>query len=177
MDQGHGLLDRFLVWFPVCFRPTPQETEDAKAAVEEIPLKSFTDVFIEMYNLHLDRKEFHFSSGAKEMIDSLNADFIKAVNDAIGEGVPPPKSKRVDLLQRISVSLHILTHVLSCLIRGRKPRSPPKDVSAETVKKALILLEYVESQKQIVIDVSMLFMILVFGIWSAHFICKLIISL
>ena len=81
MDQGHGLLDRFLVWFPVCFRPTPQETEDAKAALEEIPLKSFTDVFIEMYNLHLDRKEFHFSSGAKEMLDSLNADFIKAVND------------------------------------------------------------------------------------------------
>ena len=100
MDQGHGLLDRFLVWFPVCFRPTPQETDDAKAALEEIPLKSFTDVFIEMYNLHLDRKEFHLSSGAKEMVDSLNADFIKAVNDAIGEGVPHPKSKRVDLLQR-----------------------------------------------------------------------------
>ena len=34
MDQGHGLLDRF----PVCFRPTPQETEDAKVALEEIPL-------------------------------------------------------------------------------------------------------------------------------------------
>ncbi len=87
---------------------------------------------------------------------------VKAVNYAIG-GVPPPKSKRVDLLQRISVSSHILMHVLSCLIRGRKPRSPLKDVSAETVKKALILLEYVESQKQIVIDVSVLFTIFVFG--------------
>ena len=116
MEQGHGLLDRFLVWFPLCFRLTPQETEDAKVTEDGIPLKSFTDVFIEMYNLHLGRKEFHLSSGAKEMVDSLNADFVKAVNGAIGEGVPPPKSKCVALLQRISISLHILMHVLSCLI-------------------------------------------------------------
>ena len=42
MDQGHGLLDRFLVWFPVCFRPSPKETEDARKALQSNPLQSFT---------------------------------------------------------------------------------------------------------------------------------------
>ena len=38
MDQGHGLLDRF----PVCFRPSPKETEDARKALGSSPLQSFT---------------------------------------------------------------------------------------------------------------------------------------
>ena len=48
MDQGHGLLDRFLFWFPMCLRPSPHETEAAKGVLNRIPVKSFTDVFLEM---------------------------------------------------------------------------------------------------------------------------------
>ena len=33
LDQGHGLLDRFLITFPKCLRPTPQETEQAVEAL------------------------------------------------------------------------------------------------------------------------------------------------
>ena len=50
------------------------------------------------------------------MLDSFEEDHIKSVNESIQEGVPPPKSKRVDLLKRIAVSLHILTYTLSDLI-------------------------------------------------------------
>ena len=99
-------------------------------------------------------------ASGKEMVDSLKEDFIKAVNEAIAEGMPSPKSKRIDLLQRISICLHILTYTISSLVRGRKPRPTPKEVSLDTVKKALLLLDYVESQKQMVIDVSIFVVII-----------------
>jgi hypothetical protein len=46
MKQGHGLLDYFLFWFPVCLRPSPDESTAVKSFLEEIPVKSFTDVFL-----------------------------------------------------------------------------------------------------------------------------------
>ena len=90
------------------------------------------------------------------MLDSFEEDHIKSVNESIQEGVPPPKSKRVDLLKRIAVSLHVLTYTLSDLICGRKPRAISKDIDLVMVEKALLLLDYAESQKQLVIDVSSL---------------------
>lgn len=33
LDQGYGLLDWFLITFPKCFQPTPQETEQAVEAL------------------------------------------------------------------------------------------------------------------------------------------------
>ena len=87
------------------------------------------------------------------MIQSIETEFITELNEAITQGVPSPKSKRIDLVKRLVVSLHVLTHVVSDLIEGRKPQSPSKEVTLDTVKKSLLLLEYCESQKQIVIEV------------------------
>ena len=47
------------------------------------------------------------------MLDSFEEDYLKSMNESIEEGVPPPKSKRVDLLKQIAVSLYILTYTLS----------------------------------------------------------------
>ena len=60
------------------------------------------------------------------------------MNESIQEGVPPPKSKRVDLLKRIAVSLRILTYTLSDLICGRKPRAISNDIDLVMVEKALL---------------------------------------
>ena len=56
MDQGHGLLDRFLFIFPTCLRPSLQNTQDALSWLESQPLKSLTDVFLEMFEYHGQRK-------------------------------------------------------------------------------------------------------------------------
>ena len=64
------------------------------------------------------------------------------------QSVPSPKSKRTDLVKRLTVSFHVLTQVVSDFIEGRKPRSPSKEVTLDTVKKSLLLLEHCESQKQ-----------------------------
>ena len=153
IDQGHGLLDRFLFWFPICLRPSPDETEAAKSVLNGIPVKSFTDVFLEMYSLHLGKKDYSFTQAARKVIQSIETEFITELNEAITQGIPSPKSKRANLVKRMAVSLHVLTHIVSDLVEGRKPRSPSKEVTLDTVKKCLLLLEYCESQKQIVIEV------------------------
>jgi hypothetical protein len=55
MDQGSGLLDRFLFVFPSCLRPTIQETEAALEWLKSQPLQSITDIFLEMYDKHQRR--------------------------------------------------------------------------------------------------------------------------
>ena len=45
LDQGHGLIDRFLVTFPKCLRPTPQETNQAVEALKEPALSNCEDIF------------------------------------------------------------------------------------------------------------------------------------
>lgn len=73
---------------------------------------------------------------------------------SLTEEIAGPKSKKVDLLQRLAVSLHVFNNIVSKLLRGRKPGSPVKDVGIETVKKALCYLEYSLAQKEVIVDVS-----------------------
>ncbi len=133
--------------------PSPHETEAAKGVLNRIPVKSFTDVFLEMYSLHLGKKEYSFTQAARKVIRSIETEFITELNEAITEGIPSPKSKRSDLVKRLAISLHVFTHIISDLVEGRKPRSPSKEVTLDTVKKSLLDLDYCKSQKQIVIEV------------------------
>ena len=114
IDQGHGLLDRFLFWFPICLRPSPDETEAAKSVLNGIPVKSFTDVFLEMYSLHLGKKDYSFTQAARKVIQSIETEFITELNEAITQGIPSPKSKRA---KRMAVSLHVLNTSLAILLK------------------------------------------------------------
>lgn len=100
MDQGHGLLDRFMFVFPVC-------------------LTSLKD-------------------------------------DAIQDANIPPKSKKIDLLQRVATSLHVFNFITNELLHGRKPPAPPTEISLETLQQAQRYVDYVETQKDIVMEVSFL---------------------
>ena len=62
MDQGHGLLDRFMFLFPMCLRPTTTETEEAQTwfKSEEVSLKQISDIFLEMHDTrHPDTISLH----------------------------------------------------------------------------------------------------------------------
>ena len=106
-----------------------------------------------MYSLHLGKKKYNFTQGARKVIQSIETEFITELNEAITQGISSPKSKRTDLVMRLAVSLHVFVQIVSDLVEGRKPRSPSKDVTLDTVKKCLLLLDYCESQKHIVIEV------------------------
>ena len=96
MDQGHGLLDRFLFIFPTCLRPSLQDTEDALSWLESQPLKSLTDVFLEMFEYHGNRKvAYKFTDSAQSLLNDLQSQEIHDINEAIKEGNPPPKCKKM----------------------------------------------------------------------------------
>ena len=154
LDQGHGLLDRFLLCAPLCLRPSPEETREAKQKVDEMSVKGFSDIFWEMREEHLAKRIYSFNQSASKLLMTLEAEFIEGLNTAVNEGVPGPKSKKVNLLKRLAVSIHVFNHIASGLIRGVKPGAPTKNVTLDTVKKALTLLDYCLAQKDVIVEVS-----------------------
>ena len=153
MDQGHGPLDQFL--FPNCLRPTTERSEAARTWLQsdDVRLKDITDIFLKTHDLHLEKSTYKFTEDGVDLLKKLSDDFIQEVNEAIEEGNVPPKSKRIDLIQRVAVSLHVFNHIASALLRGQKPAPPTQEVSKDTLEASISLIEYAESQKQIVAEV------------------------
>lgn len=161
MDQGHGLLDRFMFLFPVCLRPSTADTNAARTWLlrEDVHLKQVSEIFIEMFDAHNSAPVSHytFTEEALETLTSLKDDFIKDVNDAIQNGNVPPKSKKIDLLQRVATSLHVFNFITDALLQGRKPLAPPTQISLQTLQQAKRYVEYAETQKEIVMEVNIYF--------------------
>ena len=94
-----------------------KKTEAAKSVLNGIPVKPFTDIFLEMYSLHLGKKDYNFTQAAWKVIQSIETEFITELNEAITQGIPSPKSKRTDLVKRRAVSLHFLHTSLAILLK------------------------------------------------------------
>ena len=126
MEQGHGLLDLFLFIFPTCLWPSLQDTEDALSWLESQLLKSLTDVFLKMFKYHRNRKVvYKFTDSAQSLLNDLQSQEIHDINEAIKEGNPPPKCKKMDLIKRLAVSLHIFNQIASKLLKSIQPGPPP----------------------------------------------------
>ena len=158
MDQGHGLLDRFMFLFPVCLRPSTANTDAARTwfQTENVHVKQVADIFVEMYDAHNSAAPSHytFSEDALQNLTSLKDDFIKEVNEAIQNGNVPPKSKEIDLLQRVATSLHVFNFITDELLQGQKPPTVLTQISLETLQQAKRYVKYAETQKEIVMKVS-----------------------
>ena len=92
LDQGHGLLDRFLFFVPCCLRPTPEQTLAAKSKLCDVNVKSFTEIFWAMREEHLSKVEYGFTDSAKQMLTTLEGEFIQQLNESLTEGIMGPKS-------------------------------------------------------------------------------------
>ena len=156
LDQGHGLLDRFLFTFPKCVRPPPQATDQAtdQASLEEdCPIKSTSDIFVEMRQLCANKATYTFDEDANALLKCLHESCITEINQAIEERRTPPKSKKADLVQRVAVAIHMFVHVTHNLLSCIKPDMPPLAVSLNTLESAIAYVEWVESQKEIFVQV------------------------
>ena len=69
MDQGHGLLDRFLFLFPNCLGPNWLKSDD-------VLLKEITSIFLEMFDLHQEKSTYKFKHDALHLLKALSDDFI-----------------------------------------------------------------------------------------------------
>ena len=154
MDQGHGLIDRFLFVAPHCLRPTHAETQAAALAVSQGPLQHLADVFLEISRLHENPRTYSFTQEAQDLLQTFHEQFIAEINEALKEGTTLPKCKKVDIVQRVAVAVHIFDHVCHCLLQGDAPTLPAEDVAAEALQHALKYVEWAEDQKTIFLDVS-----------------------
>jgi len=144
--------------FPVCLRPSTADTDAARTWFqgENVHVKEVADIFVEMYDAHDSAGPSHytFSKDALQTLTSLKDEFIKEVKDAIQNGNVPPTSKKIDLLQGVATSLHVFNFITDELLHGQKPPPPPSEISLETLQQAKRYVEYAETQKEIVMEVS-----------------------
>ena len=83
LDQGHGLLDRFLFCIPSCLRPCPEETSAARQEIGDMNVASFKDVFWAMREEHLSKRVYSFTESASKMLMALEGEFIESLNTAM----------------------------------------------------------------------------------------------
>lgn len=152
MDQGHGLLDRFLFLFPPCYRPSVEDTDTSITWLESQNVDSLTDIFVEMEENML-KTNYKFDDEAQELLHELSKQEIEEINDALKEGMPVPKCKKCDLIKRLAGCLHIFNHIAGQLLNGCKPPPTPQRITKASVEGAQKILQYANTQKQIATEV------------------------
>ena len=120
MDQGHGLLDRFLFAIPMCLRPAEDETENAIEQSRKERVKSFRELFNIMYNINHETY-YNFNEEFKTLLKEISDSFIKEINEAILNGDVPPKSKKTDLIMKVSLAIHLFESIAKQLLNGQQP--------------------------------------------------------
>ena len=151
LDQGHGLLDQFLITFPKYLRPTPEE---AVEALTQSPLSSFDDIVLEIVRLYASHASFTLSGKAHRILNMLNKEFIADVNEVITEGCILSKTKKIDIILWVAASLHIFNHVTSQLLQQTQPTMPSEEIEKSTLLHAIEYVGWAESQKEIFVEVS-----------------------
>lgn len=118
MDQGHGLVDRFLLTVPLVLQPTPQQQEFAYTFLNNFVISDFSTVFSAIANSHTNCiRMYKLDEEARETHNKMLENFTLEFNDAIKNGKMAPKSKKPELIPRVAVALHVLTHFLKCAFK------------------------------------------------------------
>ena len=110
--------------------------------LKTLPLAVCDDIFIEIARIH---STYCFSEDARELINILNEEFITEENTVISEGRSPPKSKKIDQILRLSVSLHIFNAITIQLLHRTEPCLPGNEIPKSTIKKAISFVTLAES--------------------------------
>ena len=99
MDQAHGLLDRFVIVFLPCLRPTVAATANAREALKQSSVQMSEDIFMELHRLCQGNAVYEFHENATELFTGLESEEILEINSATADGVSPPKSTTVELIK------------------------------------------------------------------------------
>ena len=152
MDHGHGLVDRFLFAIPLAFRPTLTEMETAANHLSTEVTEDFDESF---KNIHDNEQlQFTFDPNAQQLLRDNIDQFVADVNEAIRDGKVPPKSKMPELVPRVAAALHVFNHTMSELLAGVPASSPPNEISKFTLENATEFVQHLESQKDLLCQVS-----------------------
>ena len=157
MDQGHGLIDRFLISIPMVLRPTPQQQQEANTNIQTKPIETIEEILQAIQDYHKSHASttYTFDDEAYNLLQQMNEEFTQEVYMAIIDGNMPPKSKRSDHLPRIALALHVLNYTTEMLLLGQPTDDCPTVINSGTLKKANTFVTYLEQQKDAVCQVSL----------------------
>ena len=110
MDQGHGLIDCFLISIPMVLHPTLQQQQEANTYINTEPIEAIQD----HHETHASTM-YTFDNDAYNLLQEMNKEFVQEVNMATLDGNMPPKSKRSDHLPQIALTLHVLNYATEML--------------------------------------------------------------
>ena len=154
MDQGHGLLDRFLVAIPLALRPTPEQLDQACGHINEMALSDFKPLFDSIFDAHTNIvRVYQLDDETAQIHWDLQRDFAAEVNEEILNGNMPPKSKKTDIIPRVAVCFSVLSHFITQKLH---PDTPHSEVSEHNTpqfyRTAVKLAKHYESQKEMFVD-------------------------
>ena len=143
MDHGHGLVDIILLATPLAFRPTLTEMEAATDQITTEVVSDFRELFLNISEIE-ENVEFTFEDEGKEFLRETMDQFVEEVNEAIREGMVPPKSKTPELIPRLACALHVFNHVMGELLAGVTATQPPTAISKATLESAASFVNHLE---------------------------------
>lgn len=143
MDHGHGLVDIILLATPLAFRPTLTEMEAATDQITTEVVSDFRELFLNISEIE-ENVEFTFEDEGKEFLRETMDKFVEEVNEAIREGMVPPKSKTPELIPRLACALHVFNHVMGELLAGVTATQPPTAISKATLESAASFVNHLE---------------------------------
>ena len=98
--------------------------------------------------------QFTFEPNAQQLLRDDIDHFVAEVNEAIRDSKVPPKSKIPELVPRVAAAMHVFNHTMTELLAGVSASSPPTEISKSTLEKATEFVRHLESQKDILCQVS-----------------------
>ena len=155
MDPGHGLVDRMLIATSLAYRPTLSEMEKATQQLSTEVVEDFAEYFQNVSET-AEHIKFTLSENANLTYRETIDQFAVEVNTAIGQGKVPPKSKIPELVPHVATALHVFNHTMNELLSGVPATAPPTEISNTTFESAAQFVHHLESQKDILCQVSTL---------------------
>ena len=156
MDQGQGLIDRFLLAVPNAICSTSDEVENAREYLSTEPEDFLNQVFHYINECQQNQQNaYEFHDEGKQFLKNKKDTFVAEVNEAIQDGsVIPPKSKQMDLVPRVAAALHVFTAVFTNISAGHDEDPIPTVIDLQTLQHAEKYVTYLETQKNLICQVN-----------------------
>lgn len=149
LDNGNGIIDRFLMLVPNSMRPLPAEQIAAMHMLHSESVQDIADIYSPLLTIDSSNSPiFFFSDDAQSLYEQSETDYWKLFNDCLLNGRPTPKSKFTDFIPRLAVSLHNIEQSYNFLKSDRENDFYFKEeISINTLNRAIYLLDIMDQQK------------------------------
>ncbi|XP_066925005.1 uncharacterized protein [Clytia hemisphaerica] len=148
IDNGDGLIDRFLVYVPSSLRPLPEERDNAINELQRLNPKSPEDIYEAINSWDFDNPpQFYFEDEALMAFRQDETAYIKEYNRCLLNGIPTSKSKRAEFIPKIAALLHISEKMFQ-IAAGNVEGPIAEAITLDSLQKAITLVDLLEEQKR-----------------------------